>query len=187
MNSLRFKAIAAFFAAMALFFAPVSASAYTPTAPEGGEITVAPATTFDVTFTGFQNGESVLGTLTGPEAADGNLAALKAAITSTTATKSAEASGNVTFTVTLPPSSKAGDVYTLVAEGETSGSATFTIYVVDQGAGGDGDGDDEDSTSGSGSLTRTGGDLTPIVLGVGGVILLVGAGIVFAARRQKDA
>ena len=181
MNSLSFKAIAAFFAAMALFLAPVSASAYTPTAPDG-DITVVPGGTFTTTFTGFRPGESVTVTLTGPDADQATLNGQPGP----QIVMVADENGNVTVTVVLPPGSKVGDEYELKAEGEQSGTVTQGVSVVAPTDGGtDGDNDNDDDKKGSGNLSKTGGDLTPIVLGVGGVILLVGAGIVFAARRQE--
>ena len=185
MNSLSFKAVAAFFAAMALFLAPVSASAYTPTAPDG-DITVVPGGTFTTTFTGFRPGESVKVTLTGPDADQATLNGQPGP----QIVMIADENGKVTVTVVLPPGSKVGDEYELKAEGEQSGTVTQGVSVVaptDGGTDGDNDNDSHDNHDNNcnGNLSKTGGDLTPIVLGVGGVILLVGAGIVFAARRQE--
>jgi LPXTG-motif cell wall-anchored protein len=179
MNSLPFKAIAAFFAAMALFLAPVSASAYTPTAPDGDK-TVTPGGSFTTTFTGFEPGESVTVTLTGPNAGDSTLNGQPGP----SIVMVADANGNVTVTVQLPPGSKVGDEFQLTAVGERSGEATMGVSVVAPADGGNGD-DDNDST-GSGNLSKTGGDLAPVILGVGGVLLLVGGGIVVAARRKKS-
>ena len=179
MNSLPFKAIAAFFAAMALFLAPVSANAYTPTAPDGDK-TVVPGGSFTTTFTGFEPGETVTVTLTGPNAGDATLNGQPGP----QIVMIADANGTVTVTVQLPASSKVGDEYQLTAVGERSGEATMGVSVVAPADGGNGD-DDNDST-GSGNLSKTGGDLAPIILGVGGVLLLVGGGIVVAARRKKS-
>lgn len=181
MNSLSFKAIAAFFAAMALFLAPVSASAYTPTAPDG-DIEVEPGGSFTTTFTGFKPGEKVTVTLTGPDADEATLNGQPGPQIEMIA----DENGNVKVTVVLPPGSKVGDEYELTAVGEESGTVTMGVSVTAPTDGGD---DDDSGTGagdkGTGTLKKTGGDLTPIALGVGGVILLVGAGIVFAARRQK--
>lgn len=186
MTSLRFKALTIIAMAVALFLVPVSANAaYTPTAPDGGERTVAPAASFTVTFTGFAPSESVTATLTGPDGANGTLARLKAAVTSTSVTKDADAAGEVPVTVTLPSSSQDGDEYTLLAVGESSGEAVYTIYVVEQASGGGDDDESDDKKAAAGSLTRTDGAITPTVLAIGGVLLLIGLGVVLVARRQR--
>lgn len=180
MNPIRFKVLAAVAMAFALVFAPISANAYTPTAPDGGERTVAPGASFTVTFTGFEPGESVFVTLTGEGIGPANLAALKAAPTSASVNKVANASGNVPVSVTIPESAQPGETFTVLAEGELSGSATYTIFIEDaSGSGGD------ESDEATGSLTRTDGSLSPAILAGGAVLLLAGAGIVLVARRKS--
>jgi len=185
MNAFRLKAVAILAAVFALVLAPIGANAYTPTAPDGGERTVAPAASFTVTFTGFEPGESVAVTMTGPDGANGQLAFIRTAVSTATLNKAANGAGDVPVNVTLPASSQDGDVYELVATGERSGAATYTIYVVEDASNGDGDDSDSDSGSG-GSLPKVGSAASVSVIAVGGIMLLAGAGILFAARRQRD-
>lgn len=185
MNSLRLKAVAVLVAVFALFFAPTAANAYTPTAPAPGEQTIEPGGTTTIVFTGFEPGETVVVTLTGPDAGNGELNGQPGP----SITMIADENGNVTVTVTLPPGSSDGDEFVVTAVGENSGEASFALNVSDNSGSGDDD-DDDDNGAGAGdggsNLPKVGSAASMTVLGVGGAMLLIGAGIVFVARRQQD-
>lgn len=181
MNSRRFKAVAVVTAIVALLFTPAAAFAdYPPTGPQGGEITTNPDRTVTVTFTGFAANETVSLQLTGEEAASAPLSAIKTAVNSQTITKDAAANGDLPVTLTTAETAVNGDVYTLVASGQ-SGEATFLIHIVeDSSTGGTG------STGGSAALPRTGALASQGVLIGGGVLLLAGVAIVLFARRKTE-
>lgn len=156
-------------ALVAFFAAPVAANAQYAPAPSDDSIVVTPGGTVTVPFAGFEASEDVDFTLTGENGAGATLAVFRAAISSSSITKTASESGTVSVTVTLP--SNATGEYTLLAAGESGASASAVIAAaaaVDGDEDGNGDG-----------LAVTGGTaLTTIwiaggALGLGIVLLLV--------------
>lgn len=177
MKSLRTKIAAVVIAVAAMVAAPAAANAYTPVAPGGTSVTVAPGGTVTIPFTGFAPNESVSFTLTGENAAGATLATVKTVVNSTSLTKAASSTGAVSVSVTLP--SNATGTYTLTGTGLSSGaSATVTITASAAGGG-----------TGGGGLPATGVDSASL-MGVwigGGVLLLGGLAVtVFAVRRQRQ-
>ena len=168
-------------AAAAVLAAPAIANAYTPEPVGGSSATIAPGGSATISFDDFAPGEAVTGTLTGENAAAGSVAFVKFAVTSTSTTKTANASGDVSFVVTLP--ANATGTYTLVTDGAVSDAATVTIAVPAAAGGG--------STGGSGTLPATGGD-NAALLGLwigGGALALAGGSIAVAStvRRHRNA
>ncbi|WP_159500176.1 hypothetical protein [Microbacterium sp. 18062] len=172
MKSLRTKIAAVVIAVAAMVAVPAAANAYTPVAPGGTSVTVAPGGTVTVPFTGFAPNESVNFTLTGENAAGATLAAVKTVVNSTSLTKAASSTGAVSVTVTLP--SNATGTYTLTGTGASS-NASATVTITASAAGG--------------GLPATGVDSASL-MGVwigGGVLLLGGLAVtVFAVRRQRQ-
>ncbi|GAA4777672.1 hypothetical protein GCM10023351_23120 [Microbacterium gilvum] len=166
--------------------APLTASAYTPSAPEG-TTAVAPGGTATLGFGGFAPGETITFSLTGWNASGASLATIvRTAVETASITKPAAADGSTTVDVTLP--ADAAGAYTVTATGGTSGASASAaldtgIPVPAEAGGGSGDG------SGSDSLSPTGGDLTSVGLWVGGGALLLGGAAVVTAtaiRRQRS-
>lgn len=161
----RFTKVAASVAIAAglVFAAPAMAQAYTPTGPD--TVTVTVTASGPVSVTGFQPGASVTFTLVGEGVRQGNLAAVKFAVTYTTVTKTADSSGVATADVRNVP---AGASWTLSATGARASSE----------AGG----------SGSLPLASTGGD-SESLLGIwvgGGALVLAGATVAVAATVRRN-
>ncbi|KAA9088958.1 LPXTG cell wall anchor domain-containing protein [Microbacterium radiodurans] len=179
-NRLIKAAAASAIAVAAVFAAPAMANAsYVTPVPVGGtSVTLAAGGTATIAFDDFEPNEQVTGTLTGENAAAGSVAFVKFAVTSTSATKAANAAGEVAFTVTLP--ANASGTYTLTATGAVSGAATPVTIALPAAAGGS-----------TGTLPATGGD-NAALLGLwigGGALVLAGGSIAVAStvRRQRNA
>ena len=158
---------------------PIAANAYTPSGPESGTTTIVPGGSATITFTGFQPDEDVVFTLTGQNASGATLASVVAAVESISATKTADAEGAATVTVTLP--TNAYGTYTLTADGQTSGASASTT--LDTGVAAP---EEDDSDN---SLSPTGNDVSSLGLWVGGGALVLGGAAIVAAtavRRQRQ-
>lgn len=177
------KLVASLVVAGALALAPVAAQAY-PVEPPAAPVvsgTAAPGATITVTFSGFEPGEMVTVTMTGENAAAGDLASIvRLAVTSEVETYTAAADGTVFVTATLP--ADASGQYTITAVGaESALSQTATVTVAAAGGGGG-------TAAGGGGLAATGGqDLTGLWIG-GGALLLTGGAVLVATklRRRSD-
>lgn len=166
------QAVAASIVAVGLLFAaPAAAQAYTPspiiTVVSDAGYTVSGNT---YTFSGFSSEATVSFTLTGENAAAGALAYARLAVTTLPRTKTADSSGSVSVTVTLPEG--ATGTYILTASGSIATAAS----------------------GGGSTLPSTGGD-SDSLLGIwigGGALVLAGATIAVGAsvrrgRQQADA
>jgi hypothetical protein len=159
-------------ALVAFFAAPVAANAQYGPAPSDDSIVLTPGGTTTVPFAGFEPSEEVSFTLTGENGAGATLAVFRAAISSTSTTKTASTEGTTSVAVTLPTNAT-GD-YTLVATGESSNASATAVITAAAAVDGDENGDGE-----SDDLAVTGGTaLTAIwiaggALGLGVVLLLV--------------
>ncbi|MCT9001956.1 hypothetical protein [Microbacterium memoriense] len=159
-------------ATAAVFAAPAMANAYTPSGPDSSTTTITPGGTANLTFTGFEPGESVTFTLTGENGAGATLAFVKFAVSSASLTKSATAAGAAPVSVTLP--TNASGTYTLAASA-ASGNATQQI-VVGSAAGG------------AATLPSTGFDgdgLLGVWIG-GGALVLAGSAVAVAATVRRN-
>lgn len=167
---------------VAVFASPMAANAagYVP----AGNITVTgnatPGGTVVVSFANgsFTGGEDVSFSVTGEGGA--TLSALRAAVSTVTLVKPANASGAVSVNVKLP--ANASGSYTLTATGLTStniGTATITVVAADGGT---------TAIPGRGLAATGAGDLTVLLLWGGAGMLLLGAALLVVlsfVRRQR--
>ena len=170
--------VASLVVAGALALAPVAAQAYPAAPPAEPTVsgTVAPGGTVAVEFAGFTPSETVSVTLTGENAAAGDLAAIvRLAVTSLSETYTAAADGTVDVTVTLP--ANATGTYTVTAIGAESDITETATLVVPTAAG--------VGTGAGGGLAATGGqDMTGLWIG-GGALLLTGGAVLAASRIRR--
>ncbi len=180
MSKFRLKFVAALAAAAALILAPTAANAeYTPGGPAGGAVIIAPGGSATIQFTGFAANENVNFTLTGENAAGATLASLATVVNSTSTTKSADANGAVSVTVTLPDN--ATGRYVLTAVGSESGAQAEAIIEVGTSGGGGGDRDRDGGLPDTGSTNSS-----TIALLAGAGLLAAGLGVAgVAVRRQR--
>lgn len=176
-----FAAIALAVLAVVALPAAANAAGYVPSDSITVSGAIVPGATVTVEFEeSFTPGESVSFTLTGENGASATLAAFKAAQSSTSLVKTADASGSVVLLVTLP--TDASGTYTVTATGLTSGTvgvASLTVAAADSAVA---------ANATTGGLASTGYDAPMLAIWAAAGALLLGVALMVAltvVRRQR--